>query len=249
MARPRLHHILWSCTWHLVCFGSSVKLNLQSAPKWLLIPPAVALLLVLGPLSMQAGTTAGAATKSASPVASASDEGAPATNDAASKPARSLPTLPRTPDLWQMTSALVGVLLLGVGGLFAVRKLRGGATPVRGAAPLVTLRQTLRLSTRQAVHAIEFDDRILLIGEHERGLSLLESGRLPDRAADEAEVLARAARAPAVDEDGAVPKNLVIPRPPMTPAQRAARAAARPAVKADVDLEDFRTLLQKVGRA
>ncbi len=232
-----------------MCFGNGVKLNLQSAPKWLLIPPAVALLLVLGPLSMQGGTAVGAATKDSLPTAATPDQGAPGANDAATRPSRSLPALPRTPDLWQMTSALVGVLLLGVGGLFAVRKLRGGATPVRGATPLVTLRQTLRLSTRQAVHAIEFDDRILLIGEHERGLSLLESGRLPDRAADEAEVLARTVAAPAADEDGAVPKNLVIPRPPMTPAQRASRAAARPAAKADVDLEDFRSLLQKVGRA
>ncbi len=232
-----------------MCFGNDVKLNLQSAPKWLWIPPAVALLLVLGPLSMQGGTTAGAATKGALPATSAPDDRAPATNDAATLAARSVPSLPRTPDLWQITSALVGVLLLGVGGLFAVRKLRGGATPVRGATPLVTLRQTLRLSTRQAVHAIEFDDRILLIGEHERGLSLLESGRLPDRAADEAEVLARSVATPAVDDEGAVPKNLVIPRPPLTPAQRATRAAARPAAKADVDLEDFRSLLQKVGRA
>ena len=226
-----------------------MKLSLKTTPKWLLVPPAVALLIVLGPLSMHGQTANPNGNANAVPQRSdaapvASQSGAP--GDAAPRSARPGPTLPRTPDLWQMASALGGVLLLGIAGIVLLRKLRGGAVPVRGAAPLVTLRQTLRLSSKQAVHAIEFDDRVLLIGEHERGLALLDSGRLPDRASDEAEVLARAV----ADEDGAVPKNLVIPRPPRPPAQRPARAAAATdGTKANVDLNDFRTLLQKVGRA
>jgi len=219
-----------------------VKFSLKTMPKWLLVPPVVALLLVLGPLSMQGrAADASTASRTETPTTEAPNE---PVSETAKRTARPTPTLPRTPDLWQMGSALVGVLLLGVGGIVMLRKLRGGATPVRGAAPLMTLRQTMRLSTKQAVHAIEFDDRVLLVGESDRGLCLLESGRLPDRARDEAEVLARAVEAVnAAEEEGAVPKNLVIPRPPQGPVRRPlAPAKAGP-------IEDFRTLLQKAGRA
>jgi flagellar biogenesis protein FliO len=214
-------------------------------PKWLFLPPAVALLMVLGPMSMQ-GAPANEAAPAAQPTPAAVSAEAPPT--ATEKVlGRTAPMVPRTPDLWQMGSALAAVLLLGTAGVMLLRKLRGGATPMRGSTPLVTLRQTLRLSARQAVHAIEFDDRILLIGEHERGLVLLESGRTIDRS-DEGEVLAREAE-PEVVEDGAVPKNLVIPRPPRPagrplPARHPAPAAAR-----NPGLNDFRALLQKVGRA
>lgn len=237
-----------------------MRLSLKSTPKWLWIPPAVALLLVLGPLSMQGTQASGQANEPAAngavpPAAGAKGNG-PAADDSTLRAARPTPTLPRTPDLVQMASALVGVLLLGVGGLFVLRKLRGGVSPARGAAPVMTLRQTLRLSARQAVHAIEFDDRILLVGEHERGLTLVDSGRLPDRASDEATVLARhAAPAHGGDEgdEGAVPKDLVIPRPPQparAPVRAPAPVAARTGTKPrDVDLNDFRTLLQKVGRS
>lgn len=219
-----------------------MKFSLKTTPKWLLVPPVVALLLVLGPLSMQGQlANASGTARTDSPAAGAPSE---PTTEVGTRTARPSPTLPRTPDLWQMSSALVGVLLLGVGGIVMLRKLRGGATPVRGAAPLMTLRQTLRLSTKQAVHAIEFDDRVLLVGESERGLALIESGRLPDRANDEAEVMARAVAAvnAAEEEEGAVPKNLLIPRPPQAPVRRPTPVKTGP-------LEDFRTLLQKAGRA
>jgi len=217
---------------------------MKSMPKWLLVPPAVALLL-LGPLSMQGGPAGPstpetvAALAVAVPAASAADT---------TRPLRT-PQAPRTPDLWQMASALVGVLLLGVGGVVLLRRLRGGATPTRGSA-LATLRQTLRLSARQAIHAIEFDDRILLVGEHERGLVLLESGRLADRAADEAAVLARHGAATAgAPEDGAVPKDLVIPRPENPVRPRFPTPPATPAARQFGGLNDFRALLQKAGRA
>ena len=216
----------------------------KSLPKWLFLPPAVALLIVLGPLSMRgdgAATTNEAAAANTTPPAAA--RATTALEPATPRPA---PAVPRTPDLWQVGSALVAVLLLGGAGVVLLRRLRGGAVPTRGATTLLTLRQTLRLSPRQAVHAIEFDDRILLVGEHERGLTLLEQSRAPVRD-DEGLVAARAAEEP-IDDDGAVPKNLVIPRPPQPaarplPARSAATAAAAPG------LNDFRALLQKVGRA
>ena len=153
-----------------------------------------------------------------------------------------------------MSSGLLGVLLLGVGGLFVLRRLRGGAVATRGTT-LMTLRQTLRLGARQALHAIEFDERILLVGETDKGLVLIESGKLPERTADEQEVLARAATGQHVDatasddDEGAVPKNLVIPRPEQ-PARRLPKPPVDPAPKSHAPgLNDFRNLLQKVGRA
>lgn len=231
---------------------------MKSMPKWLLVPPAVALLLLLGPLSMQGGSARAATTAATRQPTSQQPESEPAPTPAqAAAPGKARAPLaaPRSPDLLQMGSAFVAVLLLGVGGLLVLRKLRGGAAPSRG-TPLATLRQTLRLSGKQAVHAIEFDDRILLVGEHERGLVLLDSGKLPERAADEAEVLARqAAPAPVEpDDDGATPKNLLIPRPDAPVRHRLPTPPALPgtpgaAARATPGLNDFRALLQKAGRA
>lgn len=220
---------------------------MKSMPKWFLIPPAVAALLILGTLSMQGG-----------PAASNEPPGTPKTTTAETgettgRGRREATPLPRTPDLTQMVSAMAAVLLLGVGGVMLLRHLRGPARAKAGAS-LMSLRQTLRLSQRQAVHAIEFDDRILLIGESERGLALLDGGKLPERTADEAEVIARAATQRSVDttvdnaDDGAVPKNLVIPRPanPL-PRRLPTPPTTRPEAPA-VGLADFRNLLQKAGR-
>ncbi len=223
---------------------------MKSLPKWLLVPPAAALLLVLGPLSMQGSGR----TEPVPPPASA-----PAEDEVPAAATRSAPrttNLPRTPDMFEMGSALIGVLLLGAGAVLLLRKLRGGASPT-GGATLVTLRQSLRLSARQTIHALEFDDRILLVGETDRGLALLESGRAPERAADEAEVMARAARVDTTvgddDEDGAVPRNLVLPRPAGGPARRLPTPprshGASAAAPAPATLSDFRNLLQKAGRA
>jgi flagellar biogenesis protein FliO len=225
---------------------------MKSTPKWWLLPPAVAALLVLGSLSMQNDTPSATRRTDAPAV---NDDGATpparATARTADGTRREPAALPRTPDLGQAVALLAGVLALGGGGVVLLRRLRGASRAPRGAA-LIALRQTVRLSTRQAVHALEFDDRILLVGEGERGLVLLDAGRLPERAADEAEVAARAIAAQPADDDdgGAVPKNLVIPRPPQPPARRAATPpSTRPAQPGTVGLADFRNLLQKVGRS
>lgn len=226
---------------------------MKSIPKWLLVPLAAALLVVLGPLSMQGSARAGKAQPQPQPAQPEAPQPAPG-DEAAPRGQNRTPVLPRTPDFFEIASALAGVLLLGIGGVIALRKLRGGATPT-GNTTIVTLRQSLRLSQRQSIHAIEFDDRILLIGESERGLTLLESGRQPERAADEAEVLARPTSQVEVlvgaDEDeGAVPKNLVIPRPAGGPSRRQPTPPRSPVTpKATPGLSDFRALLQKAGRA
>ena len=218
-----------------------MKLPTKSLPKWLLIPPAVAALLLLGTLSMQGAP------------GRAADE--PTTNAATTgKPAAKVPIVPRTPDLWQMGSALLSVLLLGGGGLLALRRLRQGAAPTSGSS-LVSLRQTLRVSPRLTVHAFEFDERILLVGENDKGITLLDSGKLPERAEDEVEVAARASLTDAGD-DGAVPKDLLIPRPNPTPVRRLPKPPTAPtptgapgkAARSNL-MADFRALLQQAGRS
>ena len=232
---------------------------MKPLPKWFLIPPAAAALVVLGSLTQGSEARPRAANPTATPAAPAAaapvttEAAAPAAADAPATAARrDAPVGPKAPDLGQMLATLAAVLGLGVAGVYVLRQLRGPARPT-GDGKLMTLRQSLRLSPRHALHAIEFDDRIVLVGETERGLALVDGGKLPDRAADEAAVLARAAAAAAAEDDaddGAVPKDLIIPRPDRPLPARPARApiakpAAAPAAPA---LADFRNLLQKAGR-
>ncbi|MFO1076173.1 MAG: hypothetical protein U1E73_00440 [Planctomycetota bacterium] len=128
-------------------------------PKWWLVPPVVAVLLILGPLSMQSPAAPASTPPSTQSPASAPTETA--------RPERTI-ALPRTPDFWQIGSTLLGVLVLGAAGVFGLRRLRGGVAPTRGAT-IVTLRQSLRLAARATLHAVEFDDRILLVGESDKG--------------------------------------------------------------------------------
>lgn len=218
---------------------------MKSIPKWFLIPPAVAVLLILGTLAMQ-GADHG--TRGERPATSQ----APAVTDETTRPGRTPPTPPRTPDLWQMSSGLIGVLLLGATGLMLLKRLRRGATPTRG-LPVMTLRQSLRLGNQRVLHAIEFDERIVLVGESDKGLVLIEHGRLPERLTDEAEVLARSSPGQRVDvtdtDDGAVPKNLLIPRPESPAARRLPKPPTEPQSRPTPGLGDFRNLLQKAGRA
>lgn len=202
--------------------------------KWLLIPPAAALLLFLGPLRLD-GPTAG------SPAASPAADQAPANSSASS------PTLPRTPDLWQVGSTLIGVILLGAAGLFLVGRARQGGKTT--GERVFTLRQTMRLGPKQQVWALEFDERLLLLGEHDGKLAVLAEGQLPERTRDEVLVSQRAQAELDLDQ-GAVPKDLVIPRPDPAPARRpsASPSAPRERAPAAPTLGDFRSLLQKAGR-
>jgi flagellar biogenesis protein FliO len=223
-------------------------------PRWLLLPPAAALLIVLGPLTMQGergkngSATPPVSTPASSPAATpaATNAANPESGAANTESASRVPAPPRTPDMWQVVSTLLGLLVLGGVGIFALRRLRQG--PRGGTASVLHLRQTLRLSARQAVHVVEFDDRLLLVGEGDRGVHLLHSGRLPEPAADEAEVTARTI-AESADDEGATPKDLLIPRPAVPPAARTPTAPAVRAAARGLGLTDFRALLQKAGKA
>lgn len=246
---------------------------MKAIPKWLMIPPAVALLLVLGPLTMQGGTLAqgdGNAAPNGATVPQPTTTSTPG-NAASEPPFATGELMPALPDMYQITSALAGVLLLGGLAVYLLRRLRNGGVGTGSQRNrLITLRQSLRLGQRQALHAVEFDDRILLIGEGERGLTMLQNSALPE-ALDEADATARAAALLAgriVDsavgdepadygnapgDDGATPKDLVIPRPERAPSTTA-RASAGPVNGrrggggVTPNLQDFRALLQKAGR-
>lgn len=219
---------------------------MKSMPKWFLVPPAVAAMLVLGSLSMGEGSK-----PVAKPTAAVADQEAAAATPAVGTRREPLAG-PKAPDLGQMVAALAAVLGLGVAGVYVLRQLRGPARAT-GGATLLTLRQSLRLSPKQTLHAIEFDERIVLVGETERGLTLIDGGRLPERIADENEVVGRApGRSLDVvaddHDDGAVPKDLVIPRPPAAAPRRAPTPPQTRAADASPSLADFRNLLQKAGR-
>lgn len=238
-----------------------MKFSLQAMPKWLLIPPVAALLLVLGPLSMTSGAAERQKVSTVQKPEIGQDPAATSANNTRDPKGRvSLP--PTGPDFAQVLSTLALVLMVGIGGVLALRRLRNGTPAARGGSAVVSVRQTLRLSARQAVHALEFDDRILLVGTSEKGVVLLDQGKLPERIADELEVLGRSQAQPEalvaaeVEDDGAVPKNLVIPRPerpavrlPKAPQSPLAPAAAAATGSTAPGLGDFRTLLQKAGRA
>lgn len=220
---------------------------MKSMPKWFLVPPAVAAMLVLGTLSMGGG--AKPAAKPTTPVVEQDvAEAVPAVGTRREPLAG-----PKAPDLGQMVAALAAVLGLGVAGVYVLRQLRGPARAT-GGATLLTLRQSLRLSPKQTLHAIEFDERIVLVGESERGLTLIDGGRLPERIADENEVVGRApGRTLDViaddHDDGAVPKNLVIPRPAAAAPRRTPTPPQSRTAEATPSLTDFRNLLQKAGRS
>jgi len=134
-----------------------------------------------------------------------------------------------------------------------LRRMR--TAPATGSTGAVTLRQTLRLAPNKTLHAVEFDGRLLLVGASEKGLQLLHAGgAAADAAADEATIAARSQAAVAIEEDedeGATPKNLVIPRPPK-PQQKLPTPPAVANEKAQPSgrdlIADFRTLLSKAGR-
>jgi flagellar biogenesis protein FliO len=217
---------------------------MPSNRKWWLLPPAAALLLVLGSMAMQAPARDGAGGDAAAEPDDPAERAAVPTGRGA-EPAeqRQLPAPPRPPELWQIGSTLIGVLLLGGGAIMVARRLRRGKEPT--AYDAARLRQVLRLSAKQSLYVVEFDEQVFLIGECERGLSALHRAGSPAVTEDEDQVTRRALRAAAPDDDGAVPRDLVIPRP--EPATRP--PVRRPAVPGQPALTDYRALLQKAGKA
>lgn len=189
----------------------------KSKWKWLLVPPALAIVLVLGPLGGQAEQSRQPAT------------GRPA----ASAPQR-LPKAPEMPGAVRLVSSLVGVLLLGGAAVMLMARIRRGGA---GEPGHVRMRQALRLPGKASLCVVEFDGRVFLLGAADgAALSVLASARDADPEAEAVD-----ASEPAESEDeGAVPRDLLQPRPRRThkpPRSKGKSVAA--------EIEDFRKLLRK----
>jgi flagellar biogenesis protein FliO len=130
-------------------------------------------------------------------------------------PLRARPTQPgkpvaaSAPGTLEVLSTLAGVLCLGVVGVMVLARFtrRGRGA---GAGGALALRESLRLSGRHALHLVQLEDRILLLGECDGRLAVLDRAQAEPQLAAEAELAAREAEPL---EDGATPRDLVIPRP------------------------------------
>ena len=194
---------------------------MQARYKWLLLPPAIALVLFMGPLRRVGLPSA--------------DSGS--TQDIEAEVGRSIVPLP---DIWQVTSTLLGVLLLGGAGIMFLARFRRGPSPRRG--DLMSLRQSLRLSARHSVYAVQFDNSLLLLGESDNHLTLIRLGRDPEQLEDEEQLVSREAD----EEEGAVLRDMVIPRP-QEPATKVVRSSQIPKPgRSRPSLDEFKELLRRV---
>jgi len=188
---------------------------MQAKYKWLLLPPSIALILFLGPLRNGIGS------------------GSTPSSTAAAKPVSAMTPgsgIPEIPGMDQIISTLVGVLILGVVGIVVLAKLLKPRTN-GGKAGLVEHKQTLRVTAKHQVHVLQFDGQMLLLGTCDSNMNILCAGEANDGDADELELTARERE----EDEGAVPKDLIIPRP--------ARKRALPAKT--LNLRQFNKLLEK----
>ncbi len=201
---------------------------MQARYKWLILPPAVALVLFMGPLR---------------------DVGMPPTNDELVPEVSSQgPSLESEvgqgiipmPSAWQVGSTLLGVLLLGGAGIMLLARLRRG--PASRNSELMSLRQSLRLSQRHNIYAVQFDHSLLLLGECDGHLTLIKAGSDPEAMEDEERLASRG-----VEEDtGAVPRDMVLPRPGNSVAQQPRSPRSRTGSQARPTVDEFKDLLRRV---
>lgn len=178
---------------------------MSSRMKWLLAGPLLAALITIGPSLAPKGGGAAA-------------EVAPAI----------------TP--LKLLITLAGVLALAAAALVIWRRM-AIAKGVAGSGSHRTLRvrETLRLSARNRLHLVSAGDRLLLVGEGEKGISLLQVDGEEARDEDELPAIAPRVRTPKVapEDEGAVPRDMIL-----TPVPRLKKGVPEGA--------DFRKLLEQV---
>lgn len=181
--------------------------------KWFALIPVLAAALVFGPGIFGSGNPSGgeAEGRSWEPATGAVPSGAPS--------------------MLEVAACLGLVLVLAVGGMILLRRLQYG-TPHAGGTT-IQMRETRRLGPKRALHMLRVSDRLLLVAESEQGIHLVADLTPADPDEDVAEPIADDPDDD--DEDGAVPRDLVIPRP---------RQRARPKRAA---LANFRDLLDRLG--
>ncbi len=205
---------------------------MQARYKWLLLPPAIALILFMGPLRNVELPSVGGPSPETDAVREPQGTDQPETiPDPEGFGAAVVPM----PDIWQVGSTLLGILLLAGAGITLLARLKRGRSSKSG--DLMTLCQSLRLSQRHSLHAVQFDDNLLLLGECDGHLSLIKLGSDPEQRQDEELLAARDA------DEGAVPRDMVIPHPTGPASLRSPKTREdrrRPS------LDEFKDLLSRV---
>ncbi|MEZ5989357.1 MAG: flagellar biosynthetic protein FliO [Planctomycetota bacterium] len=153
-----------------------------------------------------------------------------------------------TTNITTVALTLAGILVLAAGTILVVRRLQGGIDTVHDRE--IRIKETRRLSGKRLLHLVRASERLLLLAESEHGLSLL-CDLTPDEHGLAAADLAELERAPVAlgddeDDDGAVPRDMVIPRPARRPAP-ARQARPAPAAKAAALPADFKKLLARLA--
>ena len=151
---------------------------------------------------------------------------------------------PDTPASANATSWIIALLALTVGVLLIAKMRRIDSETVRSSGgEIMRLRQSLRVSSTHRIHAIEFDSKILLIGESEHQLVVLQASDIPTIVGEVREtqrhsefaiqgVDLKDTRRPRREASGTAP----IPAAETTPERRAIAAA---------NLANFKSLLQQ----
>src|SRR5688572_12200944 len=198
---------------------------MSSGKKWLLAGPVLALLITVGPSLMPQAGQAQSPVDPVSPVV--------------------------TP--LKLFVTLAGVLALAAAVIVLWRRSVGARTGTGSSSRTLAVRETLRLSARNRLHLISAGSRLLLVAEGEKGISVLHLPPLAGSAVErtrnadaEAEVEAErtsaernlaaarvSAAARSAEDDGAVPRDMVL-----TPVPRLRREVPEGA--------DFRKLLEQV---
>ena len=138
------------------------------------------------------------------------------------------------PSTGEVMTALAAVVAVGAAGLWLLGRARRAGAGTSEGGPL-RLRQSLRLGSKSWLHAVEFDGRVVLVGDGEHGPTLLTT------AAPEAEP----------EADGADLRDTLIPRP-AAPSRPVARPRGTASASTDgtggIALGGFDDLLRRARR-
>lgn len=149
------------------------------------LSPALALVLVMVPTGER--TQRRGVARTADPVSTEADAAEAPETEATSESERTASSRtgrePLGPDFTELATMLGLVLIVGVAGLIVLRRVKQTQQGGDDQGPL-RVRQTVRVGQRHRLHAIEFEGRVLVVGDSEQGLSLLTEERLANHDAD-----------------------------------------------------------------
>lgn len=149
----------------------------------------------------------------------------------------------------KLSLGLVGLLILAGGTIYLIRKAQGGLETVKDRE--IKLKESRRLSNKRLLHLVRAADRLLLLAESEHGLHLI-SDLTPSEEVLAAEDLAReleasrslAADLQAEEDEGAILRDMVIPRPEPQTVPTNGKKKGKPSPHT---VAEFKKILQQLG--